>query len=130
MSSLTNNNSLLIIDSLHWPIVLSIVGHVNYVRLLWSTLCLRPQLAKHYGNVYSLYIGPKPAVVVNGLQALKEAFVTKAADFSGRPQDQMVNHAIMVKGCGASFLSFFLSSDYFDSFIINRYVLSPFAVSE
>ncbi|CAK6970130.1 cytochrome P450 2F2-like [Scomber scombrus] len=55
------------------------------------------RLAKHYGNVYSLYIGPKPAVVVNGLQALKEAFVTKAADFSGRPQDLMVNHAIMVK---------------------------------
>ncbi|XP_030280675.1 cytochrome P450 2D15-like [Sparus aurata] len=55
------------------------------------------RLAKRYGNVYSIFIGPRPAVVINGLQALKEALVNKAADFSGRPQDQMVNHAVQVK---------------------------------
>ncbi|KAK1885439.1 Cytochrome P450 2D3 [Dissostichus eleginoides] len=30
-------------------------------------------LRKSYGNVYSLFIGPKPIVVINGVQALKEA---------------------------------------------------------
>ncbi|XP_010777387.1 cytochrome P450 2D15-like, partial [Notothenia coriiceps] len=54
-------------------------------------------LAKRYGNVYSIFIGKRPAVVINGLQALKEALVTKAADFSGRSQDLMVNHVVLVK---------------------------------
>ncbi|KAM6926541.1 cytochrome P450 2D15-like [Lycodopsis pacificus] len=55
------------------------------------------RLAKRYGNVYSLFFGPRPVVVINGLQALKEALVNKAADFSGRPQDIMVKHAVQVK---------------------------------
>lgn len=59
---------------------------------------LCPQLSKCYGNVYSLFIGPKPAVIINGLQALKEALVNKATAFAGRPQDQMVSRAARVKG--------------------------------
>ncbi|XP_070762866.1 cytochrome P450 2D15-like [Enoplosus armatus] len=55
------------------------------------------RLAKRYGKVYSLFIGSRPAVVINGLQALKEALVNKAADFSGRPQGLLINHAIQVK---------------------------------
>ncbi|TMS05193.1 Cytochrome P450 2D11 [Larimichthys crocea] len=55
------------------------------------------KLAKRYGNVYSLFIGPRPVVILNGLQAMKEALVNKAADFSGRPQDLMVNRAVIVK---------------------------------
>ncbi|KAG7521721.1 cytochrome P450 2F2-like [Solea senegalensis] len=58
------------------------------------------RFAKRYGNVYSLFFGARPMVVVNGLQALKEAFVNKAADFSGRPQDLMVNHAVQIKAPG------------------------------
>uniref|UniRef100_A0A671YRY2 Cytochrome P450 2F2-like n=1 Tax=Sparus aurata TaxID=8175 RepID=A0A671YRY2_SPAAU len=49
------------------------------------------RLWKSYGNVYSLFLGPKPAVVINGVQAMKEAMVTKAADFAGRPQDIFVS---------------------------------------
>ncbi|XP_053362025.1 cytochrome P450 2F2-like [Clarias gariepinus] len=44
------------------------------------------KLAEKYGNVYSLSIGTKPAVVLNGLQAVREALVNKSSDFSGRPQ--------------------------------------------
>ncbi|KAM9351531.1 cytochrome P450 2D15-like [Symphorus nematophorus] len=55
------------------------------------------RLAKCYGNVYSLFIGPSPVVVINGVEALKEALVNKAADFSGRPQDLMVNHSVQQK---------------------------------
>ncbi|KAF5897979.1 cytochrome P450 2F2-like, partial [Clarias magur] len=45
------------------------------------------KLAEQYGTIYSLYIGTKPAVVLNGLKAIREALVTKSADFSDRPQN-------------------------------------------
>ncbi|MEQ2312834.1 hypothetical protein AMECASPLE_035276, partial [Ameca splendens] len=55
-------------------------------------------LSKSYGKVFSVYIGLKPAVVINGLKAIKEAIVIKAADFSGRPQDLFVNDVTKRKG--------------------------------
>ncbi|XP_026221102.1 cytochrome P450 2D15-like [Anabas testudineus] len=58
------------------------------------------RLTKQYGNVYSLFIGPRPMVIINGLQALREALVTKAADFSGRSQELMINHVVQVKAPG------------------------------
>ncbi|XP_066504717.1 cytochrome P450 2D3-like [Hoplias malabaricus] len=56
------------------------------------------RLAEHYGNVYSLYIGGRPAVVLTGLTAVKEALVTKAADFSGRPKNLLISHLTEEKG--------------------------------
>ncbi|KAF5901978.1 cytochrome P450 2F2-like, partial [Clarias magur] len=55
-------------------------------------------LAERYGNVYSLYLGRKPAVVLNGLKAMKEALVAKSVDFSGRPQNLLVSHLNEGKG--------------------------------
>ncbi len=49
------------------------------------------QLRKSYGDVYSLFIGSRPAVVINGVKAMKEALVTKSSEFAGRPQDLFVN---------------------------------------
>lgn len=63
----------------HWPVILF-------------------QLRKTYGNVYSLYLGSKPAVFINGLEAMKEALVTKAKEFAGRPQDLFVNDTTDRKG--------------------------------
>ncbi|XP_013883934.1 cytochrome P450 2B1 [Austrofundulus limnaeus] len=56
------------------------------------------RLRKSYGNVYSLFIGPKPAVIINGLKAMKEAMVVKATDFAGRPQDLFLNDVTERKG--------------------------------
>merc|ERR1712131_94329 len=56
------------------------------------------KMAKKYGSVYSFYLGPRPAVMLNGFDALKEALLTKAADFAGRPQDLMVSHITRGKG--------------------------------
>ncbi|XP_006795863.1 cytochrome P450 2J6-like [Neolamprologus brichardi] len=56
------------------------------------------RLRKSYGDVYSIFIGRKPAVVINGLKAVKEAMVTKAADFAGRPQDLFINDITNRKG--------------------------------
>ncbi|GLD48133.1 cytochrome P450 2D15-like protein, partial [Lates japonicus] len=81
------------------PRALPIFGNLLQLNLE-SPIADLERLAKRYGNVYSLFIGPRPAVVINGLQALKEALVNKAADFSGRPQDLMVNRAVQVKDDG------------------------------
>ncbi|XP_055365871.1 cytochrome P450 2F5-like isoform X2 [Betta splendens] len=56
------------------------------------------RLRKSYGNVYSLFIGPNRTVVINGVEALKEALVNKARDFSGRPQDMFLNDVTHRKG--------------------------------
>uniref|UniRef100_A0A3B1J5M9 Cytochrome P450 2B4-like n=1 Tax=Astyanax mexicanus TaxID=7994 RepID=A0A3B1J5M9_ASTMX len=56
------------------------------------------RLAERYGNVYSLYIGRRPAVILTGFKAVKEALVTKAADFSGRPQNLLVSDVTEGKG--------------------------------
>uniref|UniRef100_A0A8C2HQ12 Cytochrome P450, family 2, subfamily X, polypeptide 9 n=1 Tax=Cyprinus carpio TaxID=7962 RepID=A0A8C2HQ12_CYPCA len=70
------------------------------------------RLADRYGKVYSLYLGSKPWVVLNGFEVLKEALVTKAVDFAGRPQDLMVNH--ITKGSGV------ILSDYGSSWKEHR----------
>ncbi|XP_072519864.1 cytochrome P450 2D9-like [Salminus brasiliensis] len=62
------------------------------------------RFAERYGNVYSLYIGGRPAVVLTGLKAVKEALVNKAADFSGRPRDMLFNH--ITEGKGIVFLDY------------------------
>ncbi|KAI5608343.1 cytochrome P450, family 2, subfamily X, polypeptide 9 [Silurus asotus] len=56
------------------------------------------RLAKCYGKVYSLYFGRRPAVVLTGLKAIKEALVTKSADFSGRPDNLLVSNVMEKKG--------------------------------
>ncbi|XP_040894364.1 cytochrome P450 2F2-like [Toxotes jaculatrix] len=79
------------------PPALPILGNILHLRLE-NPLQDFERLRKIYGNVYSLYFGPKPVVVISGTKAIKEALVTKAADFSGRPQDLFVNDATQRKG--------------------------------
>nr|XP_046227938.1 cytochrome P450 2F2-like [Scatophagus argus] len=50
------------------------------------------RLRKCYGNIFSVYFGIKPAVIINGVHAMKEAMVTKGADFAGRPQNILISH--------------------------------------
>jgi len=57
-----------------------------------------PQLRNTYGNVYSVFLGTKAAVVINGMKAMKDAIVTKGIDFAGRPQDLFVNDTTERKG--------------------------------
>ncbi|XP_072520419.1 cytochrome P450 2F2-like isoform X2 [Salminus brasiliensis] len=56
------------------------------------------RLARRYGNVYSVYLGGRPAVVLTGLKAMKEALVTKGADFSGRPDNLIQSHLTQMNG--------------------------------
>uniref|UniRef100_A0A8C6SIF2 Cytochrome P450 n=1 Tax=Neogobius melanostomus TaxID=47308 RepID=A0A8C6SIF2_9GOBI len=56
------------------------------------------KLRGRYGNVYSVYIGHRAAVVVCGTKALKEALVNKGVDFAGRPQDMFMNDVTERRG--------------------------------
>ncbi|XP_076135744.1 cytochrome P450 2B1-like [Alosa pseudoharengus] len=56
------------------------------------------RLSDQYGKVFSVFIGSRPAVILNGVEAIKEALVTKGVDFGGRPQDLMVNDVLKDKG--------------------------------
>ncbi|KAK2841900.1 hypothetical protein Q5P01_012100 [Channa striata] len=81
------------------PRPVPILGNLLHINLRNPVADLE-KLAKRYGNVYSLLMGSRPMVFINGLQTLKEALVNKAADFSGRPQGLMANHAIQEKAPG------------------------------
>ncbi|CAB1347640.1 unnamed protein product [Coregonus sp. 'balchen'] len=41
------------------------------------------QLSKKYGSVFTVWLGPKPVVVISGYQAIKDAFVNHGEEFSG-----------------------------------------------
>uniref|UniRef100_A0A7N6ABY9 Cytochrome P450, family 2, subfamily X, polypeptide 9 n=1 Tax=Anabas testudineus TaxID=64144 RepID=A0A7N6ABY9_ANATE len=79
------------------PPILPVLGNILNLSLE-NPLKDFEKLRKSYGNVYSLFIGPKPAVVINGMNVIKEALMTKANDFSGRPQDLFVNDITKRKG--------------------------------
>ncbi|KAM4696363.1 LOW QUALITY PROTEIN: uncharacterized protein WCC33_015131 [Rhinophrynus dorsalis] len=59
------------------------------------------ELSKKYGPVYTLYMGPKPAVVLCGYQAVKEALVDQAEKFSGRAELPIVD--LTSQGYGIAF---------------------------
>ncbi|XP_057185587.1 cytochrome P450 2F2-like [Triplophysa rosa] len=56
------------------------------------------RLSKRYGRVFSLYFGGRPAVILNGAGAMKEALVNKGLDFGGRPQGLLLSHLTRGKG--------------------------------
>ncbi|XP_038623382.1 cytochrome P450 2B4-like [Tachyglossus aculeatus] len=55
--------------------------------LLKSFLALRDK----YGPVYTVYLGSRPVVVLCGLDAVKEALVDKAEEFSGRGKISIID---------------------------------------
>uniref|UniRef100_A0A3P8TWM4 Cytochrome P450, family 2, subfamily X, polypeptide 9 n=1 Tax=Amphiprion percula TaxID=161767 RepID=A0A3P8TWM4_AMPPE len=79
------------------PSILPILGNLLQLNLE-NPLNDFERLRKTYGNVYSLFLGPRPAVIISGLKAMKEAMVIKGADFAGRPQDMFVNDVLENKG--------------------------------
>uniref|UniRef100_A0A8C5H4B7 Cytochrome P450 2J6-like n=1 Tax=Gouania willdenowi TaxID=441366 RepID=A0A8C5H4B7_GOUWI len=79
------------------PFVLPLLGNILQLSLD-NPLKDFERLRKTYGNIYSFYIGLKPAVVISGMKTIKEALVNKGADFAGRPQDLLINDVNDRKG--------------------------------
>lgn len=43
------------------------------------------QVAKSYGDIYTVWFGPHPVVVLDGFQAVKDGLTTHPEDVVGRP---------------------------------------------
>lgn len=52
--------------------------------LLTSLIILLHQISQRYGPVFTIHLGPRRVVVLCGQEAVKEALVDQAEEFSGR----------------------------------------------
>uniref|UniRef100_A0A8C8RRW4 Cytochrome P450 2G1 n=1 Tax=Pelusios castaneus TaxID=367368 RepID=A0A8C8RRW4_9SAUR len=66
--------------SLPWAIELPVLKMCSSLLFCWFPV----QLSEKYGPVFTVYFGSKPIVVLCGHEAVKEALVDKAEEFSGR----------------------------------------------
>uniref|UniRef100_A0AAY4DZH9 Cytochrome P450 2F2-like n=1 Tax=Denticeps clupeoides TaxID=299321 RepID=A0AAY4DZH9_9TELE len=79
------------------PRILPLFGNLLQLNLANPMKDLE-RLSKQYGKVFGFFIGSKPAVVLTGVENIKEALVNKAGDFSGRPLDMLISHVTESKG--------------------------------
>ena len=56
------------------------------------------EYAHKYGNIFSLFYGSHPAIVLNGPDLIREALVTNAEYFSDRPQWLIFNRKLNRNG--------------------------------
>ncbi|XP_036600114.1 cytochrome P450 2B4-like [Trichosurus vulpecula] len=56
------------------------------------------ELRDKYGDVFTIYLGPRPVVVLCGPEAVKEALVEKAEEFSGRAPVTIVDSVFQGQG--------------------------------
>ncbi|XP_063136410.1 cytochrome P450 2C42-like isoform X2 [Rattus norvegicus] len=65
------------------PTPLPIIGNILQIDLKDISKSLR-NFSKVYGPVFTLYFGRKPAVVLHGYEAVKEALIDHGEEFAGR----------------------------------------------
>ncbi|XP_003224407.3 cytochrome P450 2C26 isoform X1 [Anolis carolinensis] len=66
------------------PVQLPIIGGLWRVgRTITQDKLMK--MAKQYGNMYTLWAGSYPIVILSGYQAVKEGLINHAEEFSGRP---------------------------------------------
>ncbi|XP_053246741.1 cytochrome P450 2J2-like isoform X2 [Podarcis raffonei] len=58
-------------------------------------------MAKQYGNIYTLWAGYQPFIILSGFQAVKEALIDHSEEFEDRPQTPFL--MTMAKGKGNIF---------------------------
>lgn len=66
------------------------------------------QLAKTYGNVFTLWFGWAPVIILNGFQAVKDGMTTHPEDVSGRLVSPFFRAMAKGKGVVIYFILFFL----------------------
>ena len=73
------------------PKPLPIIGNLAiFAKDLNKTPQILTELSQHYGHVVGIKLGSYPAVILNGYEAIKEAFVKNADSFSGRPKFMVI----------------------------------------
>ncbi|XP_074010724.1 cytochrome P450 2H1-like isoform X2 [Numenius arquata] len=65
------------------PITLPLVGNILQLNP-WNLPESLKKLSEKYGPVFTIYLGPQKVVVLHGYDAVKEALIDQADDFSGR----------------------------------------------
>ncbi|XP_059109460.1 cytochrome P450 2G1 [Peromyscus eremicus] len=65
------------------PTPIPVLGNLLQVRIdnVFQSFL---KLQKKYGPVFTVYFGPRPVVILYGYEAMKEALIDQADDFSGR----------------------------------------------
>uniref|UniRef100_A0A8D0L8X5 Cytochrome P450 family 2 subfamily AB member 15 n=1 Tax=Sphenodon punctatus TaxID=8508 RepID=A0A8D0L8X5_SPHPU len=74
------------------------VIEIGHCRRHDAGLWLIINLAKSYGNIFTMWLGPMPVVVLSGFQAVKEGVITKADDLANRPETPFANALANGKG--------------------------------
>ncbi|XP_034989529.1 cytochrome P450 2J2 [Zootoca vivipara] len=79
------------------PIPLPLIGG------LWSLdLSLNQEtytkISKRYGRIFTMWVGHKPMIILNGFDAVKEALVTHSEQMTGRPMTPFVIETMKGKG--------------------------------
>uniref|UniRef100_A0A8C5MW91 Cytochrome P450 2J2-like n=1 Tax=Leptobrachium leishanense TaxID=445787 RepID=A0A8C5MW91_9ANUR len=70
------------------PLALPLIGNIIQIDFSNPLKNLK-EFSKQYGPVYSIYLGSQPAVVVRGLQALKEVLVNQGHTYADRPRNRL-----------------------------------------
>ncbi|XP_077147728.1 cytochrome P450 2K4-like isoform X2 [Ranitomeya variabilis] len=84
------------------PRPLPIIGNLHILDMKRPHLTMH-ELSKKYGAVYTLQLGVEKVIVICGYEAVKDALVNHADEFSGRPKLAMFDE--MYKGHGIFFTS-------------------------
>ncbi|XP_011839551.1 PREDICTED: cytochrome P450 2A13-like [Mandrillus leucophaeus] len=89
------------------PIPLPFIG--NYLQLNTEQMCTSlMKISERYGPVFTIHLGPRRVVVLCGHDAVREALVDQAEEFSGRGEQATFDW--LFKGYGANIdPTFFLS---------------------
>ncbi|XP_077147702.1 cytochrome P450 2K1-like [Ranitomeya variabilis] len=82
------------------PRPLPIIGNLHILDVKRPYLTMH-ELSKKYGPVYTLQLGVEKVVVICGCEAVKDALVNHADEFSGRPKMPLLDD--IIKGHGLIF---------------------------
>ncbi|XP_015272673.1 PREDICTED: cytochrome P450 2J2-like [Gekko japonicus] len=79
------------------PLRLPIIGNFwQYAIKLYKDSFIK--LAKKYGNIYMLWLGSIPIVVLSGYEAVKEGLISHSEEFADRPVTPMLKTVVKNRG--------------------------------